>query len=36
VLLATGDYRRGFGAGSAGFQANLPVSIQIAPRIVTH
>jgi hypothetical protein len=36
LLVATGDYRRGFGAGSAGFQVNLPVSIEIAPRFVTH
>ena len=36
LLLATGDERRGRGAGGVGFQANLPVSILPTPQLALH
>jgi hypothetical protein len=36
LLLPTGDVKRGMGSGAAGAQVNLPVSIQLAPWLVTH
>jgi hypothetical protein len=36
LLLATGDERRGRGAGGPGLQVNLPVSVEHSPRVVTH
>jgi hypothetical protein len=34
--VATGDERRGRGAGGNGLQVNLPVSVELSPLIVTH
>jgi hypothetical protein len=36
VLVPTGDETRGRGAGSLGVQANLPVSVELSPRVVMH
>lgn len=36
VLLPTGDETRGFGAGAAGMQVNVPVSVRVGSRLVTH
>lgn len=36
VLIPTGDSRRGLGQGSAGFQANLPLSVTLSKKLVTH
>lgn len=36
LLLPTGDDARGMGAGGAGVQGNLPVSVQLGPRFITH
>ncbi|MGH7568439.1 MAG: transporter [Gemmatimonadales bacterium] len=36
VLLPTGDEAKGLGTGAAGLQVNLPVSVTLAPRVVTH
>ena len=36
VLLPTGDFRSGRGAGGAGVQVNLPLSVVINKKLVTH
>ena len=36
LLLPTGNDEQGRGAGAPGFQANLPLSVVLAPRVVTH
>jgi hypothetical protein len=36
ILLPTGDERTGHGAGGLGFQTNLPLSVLLAERLVTH
>jgi hypothetical protein len=36
LLLATGEERRGRGAGGPGIQVNLPISVEHSPRFVTH
>jgi Putative MetA-pathway of phenol degradation len=36
LLLPTGDEKEGLGAGAAGLQVNLPASVVLAPRFVTH
>jgi hypothetical protein len=36
LLLPTGDERRGRGAGALGYQVNLPLSVVLGPRAVTH
>ena len=36
LLLPTGDERQGRGAGGAGVQVNLPISVEHSPRFVTH
>lgn len=36
LLLPTGDDARGLGAGGVGVQGNLPVSVQLGPRFITH
>jgi hypothetical protein len=36
VLLPTGDESRGLGAGGAGVQVNLPVSVVLLEKLVTH
>jgi hypothetical protein len=36
AVLPTGDWRRGRGAGAAGVQFNLPLSVKLGERFVTH
>ena len=36
LLVATGEERRGRGAGGNGLQVNLPVSVELSPLFVTH
>ncbi|MHC1697618.1 MAG: transporter [Geobacteraceae bacterium] len=36
VLLPTGDYKRGLGSGTVGYQINLPLSVKLSDRFVTH
>ena len=36
LLLATGDDKRGLGAGAIGYQTLLPVSVVVSDRLVTH
>jgi hypothetical protein len=36
LLLPTGSYEQGRGAGAVGFQANLPLSLVVTPGLVTH
>lgn len=36
LLLPTGDEVQGFGSGTLGAQVNLPVSVTLAPKLVTH
>ncbi|MCX5795141.1 MAG: transporter [Elusimicrobia bacterium] len=36
VLLPTGDYKGGFGSGAAGGQVNIPLSVELSGRWVTH
>ncbi|MCE5201705.1 MAG: transporter [Synergistaceae bacterium] len=36
LLLPTGDYREGFGNGALGYQVNIPLSIELSHKWVTH
>lgn len=36
LLLPTGNYKRGLGSGALGFQTNLPLSVELTDRWVTH
>ena len=36
LLLPTGDHEEGRGAGALGLQTNLPLSLVLAPHLVTH
>ena len=36
LLLPTGDHEEGRGAGALGLQTNLPLSLVLAPQVVTH
>ena len=36
LLLPTGDSTKGLGAGAPGYQVNLPISIVVAEKLVTH
>lgn len=36
LLLPTGDYKRGAGSGSTGGQVNIPLSVELSERWVTH
>jgi hypothetical protein len=36
LVIPTGNDERGFGAGAAGVQLNLPVSVTVLPRLVAH
>lgn len=36
LLLPTGDERQGRGEGALGYQVNLPLSVVLGPRVVTH
>lgn len=36
LLLPTGDWKRGLGTGTVGFQVNLPLSFKLSDKLVTH
>lgn len=36
VILPTGAYRKGLGTGAPGYQINLPLSVELSDRIVSH
>ena len=36
VILPTGDYKKGLGTDSVGFQTNIPLSVELSDKIVTH
>lgn len=36
VILPTGDYKKGHGTGSVGIQANIPLSVELSEKYVTH
>jgi len=36
LILPTGDYKKGRGAGAIGYQFNMPVSVKLAKKLVTH
>jgi hypothetical protein len=36
VILPTGDYKKGHGTDSVGLQANLPLSVELSEKFVTH
>lgn len=36
LILPTGDYKKGLGTGTVGYQVNLPVSVELNDRFVTH
>jgi len=36
VILPSGDYRRGHGTGSFGIQTNIPLSVELSDKFVTH
>lgn len=36
ILLPTGDSKRGYGTGSTGLQALVPVSVVLSPKLVSH
>lgn len=36
LILPTGNYRTGTGTGALGYQVNLPVSVKVSKRVVTH
>jgi hypothetical protein len=36
VILPTGDYKKGMGAGTYGYQANIPLSVILSDKLVTH
>jgi len=36
LILPTGDYKKGLGTGAVGYQANLPVSVDISDKWVMH
>lgn len=36
VILPTGNYKKGHGTGSVGIQTNIPLSVELADKLVTH
>ncbi len=36
LILPTGNYKRGAGAGAVGYQVNVPVSVKVSKKFVTH
>jgi len=36
AILPTGDYRKGHGTGAVGIQTNIPLSVELSDKIVTH
>ncbi|MFA6311027.1 MAG: hypothetical protein WCV99_06920 [Sterolibacterium sp.] len=36
VILPTGDYKKGHGTGATGLQVNLPMSLELSDKFVTH
>ncbi|MBT0894089.1 transporter [Geobacter hydrogenophilus] len=35
-VLPTGDYKRGLGNGTVGYQVNMPLSVELSDKVVTH
>ncbi|MFY9328430.1 MAG: hypothetical protein WAO76_10490 [Georgfuchsia sp.] len=36
VILPTGDYKKGYGTDSTGLQVNIPLSVELSDKVVTH
>lgn len=36
ILLPTGDYKKGLGTGALGYQTNIPISVEVSDKWVTH
>jgi len=36
LVLPTGDYRKGLGTGTVGYQVNIPLSVELNDKVVTH
>ncbi len=36
IITPTGDYKKGHGTGSTGWQVNLPLSVELSDKVVTH
>jgi len=36
LVLPTGNYKKGFGRGAPGLQANIPLSVELSEKFVTH
>lgn len=36
VVLPTGDYKKGYGTGAVGLQVNIPLSVELSDKLVTH
>ena len=36
LLVPTGDYKKSHGAGTVGYQVNLPLSVELSDQVVTH
>jgi hypothetical protein len=36
LILPTGDYKKGMGAGAYGYQINIPISVILSDKLVTH
>lgn len=36
LILPTGDYKKGLGTGTVGYQVNIPLSVELSDKFVTH
>ncbi len=36
LILPTGDYEKGHGSGTVGYQINMPLSVELSDKVVTH
>lgn len=36
LVLPTGDYKKGHGSGTVGYQINMPLSVELSDKVVTH
>lgn len=36
LILPTGDYKKGFGTDTVGYQVNIPLSMELSDKLVTH
>lgn len=36
LILPTGDYKKGLGSGTVGYQVNIPLSVELTDKFVTH